>query len=190
MCSKPIASIHLGKFVVAAALDNANHSLYVASPAGLIYVVDVADCNADKRSGCHHHVRRVTDKGDPDAIAPLEAMLKSGDLNLGAAPYIQMQIDALKSKTAANHPAGPGNGTAAGAGTSAGANTGNDAGGGTDASAGTSGGQTTSSNGQSGSAAAGSDNTLDALKKLQQQMDEVNALLAKIESQMTSTKKK
>jgi hypothetical protein len=131
-------------------------------------------------------------RGDPDAIAPLEAMLKSGDLNLGAAPYIQMQIDALKSKTAGNHPAGPGNGTGSGAGaaTGAGANAGSETGAGTAASAGTSGGQTTSSNAQSASAAAGSDNTLDALKKLQQQMDEVNALLTKIESQMTSTKKK
>jgi hypothetical protein len=119
-------------------------------------------------------------------------MLKSGDLNLGAAPYIQMQIDALKSKTAGNHPAGPGNGTGSGAGaaTGAGANAGSETGAGTAASAGTSGGQTTSSNAQSASAAAGSDNTLDALKKLQQQMDEVNALLTKIESQMTSTKKK
>jgi aminopeptidase N len=132
----------------------------------------------------------LSKRGDPDAIAPLEAMLKSGDLNLGAAPYIQMQIDALKSKTAGNHAAGPGNGAGAGAGTSAGANAGNDAGAGTGAATGTSGGHTTSSNAQSGTAAAGSDTTLDALKKLQQQMDEVSALLAKIESQMISTKKK
>jgi len=130
----------------------------------------------------------LSKRGDPDAIAPLEAMLKSGDLNLGAAPYIQMQIDALKSKTAGNHPAGPGNGI--GAGAAAGTNAGGGTGDGTAASAGTSGGQATSSNAPPASAAAGSDNTLDALKKLQQQMEEVNALLAKIESQMTSTKKK
>ena len=136
----------------------------------------------------------LSKRGDPDAVAPLEAMLKSGDLNLGAAPYIQMQIDALKSKTAGNHPAGPGNGTSAGAAASTGASTVANAGSGTGAatgsSAGTNGDQTTSSNAQTATAAAGSDNTLDALKKLQQQMDEVNALLAKIESQMTSTKKK
>jgi len=42
----------------------------------------------------------------------------------------------------------------------------------------------------SAAGAATSDNTLDALKKLQQQMDEVNAVLAKIESQLSSTKQK
>src|ERR1700689_2908597 len=132
----------------------------------------------------------LTKRGDADAIGPLEAMLKSGDLNLGAAPYVQMQIDALKSKTAGNHPAGPGNGTGAGAGASTGANADSGTGAAAGASAGTNGGQPTSPNAQAATAAAGSDNTLDALKKLQQQMDEVNALLAKIESQMTSTKKK
>jgi HEAT repeat protein len=128
----------------------------------------------------------LTKRGDPDAIAPLEAMLKSGDLNLGAAPYIQMQIDALKSKSAGNHPAGPG--TGAGAGT--GANAGSGTGAGSSSAAGASASQSATSNPQSASAAVGSDNTLDALKKLQQQMEEVNALLAKIESQISTTKKK
>ena len=115
----------------------------------------------------------LSKRGDSDAIAPLEAMLKAGDLNLGAAPYIQMQIDALKAKTAGNHPTSPGAGTSAGTGTGAAA------------------GQSASSNQPPAAAtAAGSDNTLDALKKLQQQMDEVNAVLAKIESQISSTKKK
>ncbi len=131
----------------------------------------------------------LSKRGDRDAIAPLEAMLKSGDLNLGAAPYIQMQIDALKSKTAGNHPAGPGTGGAAGAGgPNAGSGTGT--GTGTGSATGASAGQSATSNPQPASAIAGSDNTLDALKKLQQQMDEVNALLAKIESQISSTKKK
>ena len=136
----------------------------------------------------------LTKRGDPDAIAPLEAMLKSGDLSLGAAPYIQMQIDALKSKTAGNHASGPGSGTGAGTGDGAAAGTGaaTGAGSATAASAGANqaAGQGASSNSQPASAAAGSDNTLDALKKLQQQMDEVNAVLAKIESQISSTKKK
>jgi len=127
----------------------------------------------------------LSKRGDPDAIAPLEAMLKAGDLNLGAAPYIQMQIDALKAKTAGNHPSGPGTGTSAGTGTGAGVGTG--AATGTDAGA----SQSASSNQPpAAAAAAGSDNTLDALKRLQQQMDEVNAVLAKIESQISSTKKK
>ena len=58
----------------------------------------------------------LTKRGDPDAIAPLEAMLKSGDLSLGAAPYIELQIDALKAKAAGKPPAGPGNANGASAG--------------------------------------------------------------------------
>ncbi len=141
----------------------------------------------------------LTKRGDPDAIAPLEAMLKSGDLSLGAAPYIEMQIDALKAKAAGKSPAGSGHRNRCrrwhkfwrklqlrvryrcDAGTA-----------GADAAPGAaqSAGQRQVRIQQSTSAAAGSDNTLDALKKLQQQMDEVNALLAKIESQLSSTKKK
>jgi aminopeptidase N len=136
----------------------------------------------------------LTKRGDSDAIAPLEAMLKSGDLSLGAAPYIEMQIEALKAKAAGKPPAGPGTANGAGAGASAGAaagagtgaRTGTVAGSGTGAGA----GQGAGSNQPPPSAAAISDNTLDALRKLQQQMDEVNAVLAKIESQLSSTKKK
>src|ERR1700678_1561213 len=130
----------------------------------------------------------LTKRGDPDAIAPLEAMLKSGDLSLGAAPYIEMQIDALKAKAAGKPPAGPGTANGAGAGTAAGS--GSAAGAGSGSGAGAGAGQSASSNQPSPAAAVSSDNTLDALKKLQQQMDEVNAVLAKIESQLSSTKKK
>ena len=142
----------------------------------------------------------LSKRGDPDAIAPLEAMLKSGDLSLGAAPYIEMQIDALKAKSSGKPPAGPGTangasaGAAAGTGTSAGTGagtgtaTGTAAGSGTGAGSGV--GQSTSSNQPSPSGAVSSDNTLDALKKLQLQMDEVNSVLAKIESQLNSTKQK
>jgi HEAT repeat protein len=134
----------------------------------------------------------LSKRGDPEAIAPLEAMLKSGDLSLGAAPYIEMQIDALKAKAAGKPPAGPGTANGAAAGTGGGAGTGAGAGttvgSGSGAGAGT--GQGASSNQPSPSATVSSDNTLDALKKLQQQMDEVNAALAKIESQLSSAKKK
>ena len=109
----------------------------------------------------------LSKRGDPDAIAPLEAMLKSGQLNLGDAPFIQMQIDALKAKASGKPPAGPGAGAGAGAGQGAGS------------------GPTAAASG-----AAAPDGTLDALKKLQQQMDEVNARLAKIESQLNAPKKK
>jgi HEAT repeat protein len=136
----------------------------------------------------------LTKRGDPDAIAPLEAMLKSGDLSLGAAPYIEMQIDALKAKAAGKPPAGPGTANGAGAGAGGGAGTaagsGSAAGAGSGSGAGAVAGQSASSNQPSPAAAVSSENTLDALKKLQQQMDEVNAVLAKIESQLSSTKKK
>jgi aminopeptidase N len=128
----------------------------------------------------------LTKRGDPDAIAPLEAMLKSGDLSLGAAPYIEMQIDALKAKAAGKPSAGLGAGATAGTGTGSG--TGTAAGSGN--AAGASAGQGASSNQPPSSAAPISDDTLDALKKLQQQMEEVNAVLVKIESQLSSTRKK
>jgi hypothetical protein len=134
----------------------------------------------------------LTKRGDPDAIAPLETMLKSGDLSLGAAPYIQMQIDTLKSKAAGDHPAGAGTGSNAGAtaGATTGVGAGAAAGAGSGSASGAGAGQGASSNQPPAPATGGSENTLDALKKLQQQMDEVNALLAKIESQISSTKKK
>jgi aminopeptidase N len=132
----------------------------------------------------------LTKRGDPDAIAPLEAMLKSGDLSLGAAPYIEMQIDSLKAKAAGKPPAGPGTANGAGAATGTGAGAGAGTAAGSSSAAGTGTGQGASSNQPPSSAAAISDNTLDALKKLQQQMDEVNAVLAKIELQLNSGKKK
>src|SRR5271163_1510327 len=94
----------------------------------------------------------LTKRGDPDAIAPLEAMLKSGDLSLGTAPYIEMQIEALKAKASGKPPAGPG--TANGAGANAGAAAGTGAATGTDAGA----SQSASSNQPpAAAAAAGSD---------------------------------
>ncbi|MFZ3214588.1 MAG: M1 family aminopeptidase [Candidatus Acidiferrales bacterium] len=107
----------------------------------------------------------LTKRGDPDAIAPLEALLHSGDLNLGDAPFIQMQIGALKAKAAGGASGGAGLASASGASVAAAA-------------------------GQAPAPAAASDGTLDALKKLQQQMDEIKANLAKIETQLTTTKKK
>ena len=60
-------------------------------------------------------------RGDPDAIAPLEELVKSGDLNLGDAPFVEMQIQALKKKAAGTQAGGSGNG--AGAAASGGAST-------------------------------------------------------------------
>ena len=112
-------------------------------------------------------------RGDPDAIAPLEELVKSGNLNLGDAPFVEMQIQALKKKAAGTRAGGSGNG--AGAGASGGASADQAGGGGAGASASTAG--------------SGQEMTLDALKQLQKQMDEINSRLGKIETQLSDAKK-
>lgn len=107
-------------------------------------------------------------RGDPDAIAPLEALLGSGDLPLGSISFVKAQIAALKSQ-ASSKPAG----TEKPAGSPAVAPPSNVQDAAAQPSADTIGGQ---------------DSTLDALKKLQQQMAEMNARLAKIESQLAAPK--
>lgn len=119
-------------------------------------------------------------RGDPDAIEPLENLVKSGDLNLGAAPYVEMQIQALKKKAAENQASGSNAGAGAG---SAGAGSGSTA---------SHAPPPTVAETQSQPASAttsGQDTTLDALKQLQKQMDEINTRLGKIETQLSDTKK-
>ena len=115
-------------------------------------------------------------RGDPDAIAPLEELAKSGDLNLGDEPYVEMQIQTLKQKAAEN-PSGA-------------------ASGGKNAGSGSNSSPAASSDANQPPAAAsgpGSANrqemTLDALKQLQKQMDEISTRLGKIETQLSDTKK-
>lgn len=119
-------------------------------------------------------------RGDPDAIAPLEELVKSGDLNLGAAPYVEMQIQALKKKGAENQASGSNAGAGAG---SVGAGSGSTASHATASSAAVSQSQPLSAT------ASGQDTTLDALKQLQKQMDEINNRLGKIETQLSDSKK-
>jgi aminopeptidase N len=98
-------------------------------------------------------------RGDADAIPALEALLNSGELSIGAAPFVQQQIAAIKAQASGQAPAGHGH-VHGGHGAPEGEPT-----------------------------AAEPDATLDALKKLQQQMEEVNERLGKIESQLSSPKK-
>jgi aminopeptidase N len=107
-------------------------------------------------------------RGDPDAIAPLEEWLKSGDLPIDTTPFVKAQIAVLKSQ-ASSKPAGAEK--AAGNPAAASAPTGQDA-----------------ATQPSANAIGGQDTTMDALKKLQQQMTEMNARLAKIESQLATPK--
>jgi len=98
-------------------------------------------------------------RGDPEAIGPLEDLVKSGDLSIGTMPFVQGQISALKAQASGKPAGGPANPHEARAGE-------------TDAST-----------------ASGQDAVMDGLKKLQQQIEEVNTRLAKIESQLNSGKK-
>ncbi|MGA7921118.1 MAG: M1 family aminopeptidase [Candidatus Acidiferrales bacterium] len=141
-------------------------------------------------------------RGDPAAIGPLEDLVKSGELNLGDAPFIQMQIEALRAKTA-----GSGSASGANANTSSNANTNASAVGnsntasvnGNAAGSGSNGNQQVaaaagigeSAKQQPASAGAGNDQeiTLAALKKLQQQMAEISTRLGKIETQLSTTQK-
>jgi HEAT repeat protein len=119
-------------------------------------------------------------RGDPDAIGPLEDLVKSGDLNLWAAPYVEMQIQALKKKAAENQASGSNAG--AGAGSAA-------AGSGSTASQAPPPSVAASQSQPASATASGQDTTLDALKQLQKQMDQINTRLGKIETQLSDTKK-
>jgi HEAT repeat protein/PBS lyase HEAT-like repeat-containing protein len=100
-------------------------------------------------------------RGDQDAIGPLEALLKSGDLSIGAAPFIESQISALKAQ------AGDKSATKS-------VNGGHEAGAGASSAA----------------AANENASVVNALQKLQTAMDEVNTRLSKIESQLNDSAKK
>ena len=110
----------------------------------------------------------LSERGDPVAIEPMEELVKSGDLSLGSAPFIEAQIVALKAKATAKPASAAGSGNPAAA-------------------------QPTSSNSApaapadpavAGGSTSSPDATLTALKNLQQQIGEVNGRLAKIESQL------
>ncbi|MGA7030395.1 MAG: M1 family aminopeptidase [Candidatus Acidiferrales bacterium] len=107
-------------------------------------------------------------RGDPDAIEPLEELVKSGDLNLGDAPFVEMQIQGLKAKAS---------GTAG-----ASANQ-------VPAAASASGAAPAATSAQASASGSGQETTLDALKQLQKQMDEINTRLGKIETQLGDTKR-
>ena len=67
-CGTPAATIKLGGFVVAAALNPATHTLYVADLKGSVDVIDVAACNAVTTSGCTRPVRKISDGQGPAGL--------------------------------------------------------------------------------------------------------------------------
>ena len=65
-CGHAVATIKVGQFPVAAALNPATRTLYVANlGGGTVSVVNVAACNAHTTSGCGQPARSVTDNAGP-----------------------------------------------------------------------------------------------------------------------------
>lgn len=111
----------------------------------------------------------LSQRGDPAAIEPMEALVRSGDLSLGTAPFIEAQISALKARSSAK-PASASNAS-------------------TPATQASSGSISPAAAIEPAPATAGAnsqDATLTALKNLQQQIGEVNERLAKIESKLAT----
>jgi DNA-binding beta-propeller fold protein YncE len=68
-CSRPLATIKVGKFPVAEAFNPATRTVYVANlMGGSISVINAATCNAHSTRGCHR-VRTINDKAGPAWIA-------------------------------------------------------------------------------------------------------------------------
>ena len=98
-------------------------------------------------------------RGDKDAIGPIEALLKSGELSIGAAPYIESQIALL------NAPAG-------------------------DKAAGGTAKNPHEASAEASNVAGANTSVVNALQKLETEMDEVNSRLSKIESELSDGAKK
>jgi len=67
-CGRPVATVKVGKFPVAAVVNPVTNTLYVANLGGSVSVIDTAHCNATVTSGCRQPGRTVTDKASPDWI--------------------------------------------------------------------------------------------------------------------------
>ena len=68
-CGRAIATIRVGKMPVAASVDPATRTVYVANLAGRsVSVIDAATCNAVTTRGCGRAARTVRDPAGPGAI--------------------------------------------------------------------------------------------------------------------------
>ena len=66
-CGRAVATIRVGNFPVAAAVNPVTRTLYVADlGAGRISVINAATCNAKQTSGCRRVGRTVKDTAGPD----------------------------------------------------------------------------------------------------------------------------
>jgi DNA-binding beta-propeller fold protein YncE len=68
-CARPAATVKVGKMPVAAVVNPATRTLYVANLAGgSVSVINAATCNAVTTRGCGQPARTVADKAGPDWI--------------------------------------------------------------------------------------------------------------------------
>jgi DNA-binding beta-propeller fold protein YncE len=68
-CAKSIATVKLpGAFPTALALDPATGTLYVASPTGVVDVLDVSHCNATSTASCGAPVKSIADGQGPSGV--------------------------------------------------------------------------------------------------------------------------
>jgi YVTN family beta-propeller protein len=65
-CGRAVATVKVGKFPVAAAINPATRTLYVANlGGGSVSVINAARCNGRRTDGCSQPARTVTDKAGP-----------------------------------------------------------------------------------------------------------------------------
>jgi DNA-binding beta-propeller fold protein YncE len=68
-CGRPVATVKVGKMPVAAVINPATRTLYVANLAGgSVSVINAATCNAVTTRGCGQPARTVADQAGPDWI--------------------------------------------------------------------------------------------------------------------------
>jgi DNA-binding beta-propeller fold protein YncE len=68
-CARSVATVKLGgAFPAALALDPATGTLYVASPTGVVDVLDVSHCNATTTTSCGAPVRSIADDQGPIGV--------------------------------------------------------------------------------------------------------------------------
>jgi DNA-binding beta-propeller fold protein YncE len=69
-CGRPLATVKVGIFPVAGAVNDRTHTLYVVNAGGnTLSVINVASCNATTTRGCGQPARTLKDKAGPAAVA-------------------------------------------------------------------------------------------------------------------------
>lgn len=67
-CGAAVATVPIGGFVVAVAVDDRSGTVYLASPDGHAFVVDARHCNARSQTGCAEPVGDIPSRAGTDAL--------------------------------------------------------------------------------------------------------------------------